>query len=102
MDIGTLTGAIEIEDQATDVFTHVLHKAKEFAEEMDGWLGATAIGVGVVTAAVLGMAASIEHLGTEGSVINGVEDAFDRLAKQVGSTGEELFTGLNEGVKATV
>lgn len=102
MDIGSLTGAIAIEDQLSDRLTIIAEHVKKFAEGFDGAFGAAAIGVGVLTAAVAGAVVSITALGEKGSTILGVEDAFNRLATAAGSTGDALLGGLNEGVKGTI
>jgi len=102
MDIGSLTGQIAIEDQLTGKLTQITSSVKRFAESFDGALGATAIAAGAIGAAVTGIAISITSLGEKGSVILGVEESFDRLARTAGSTGEELINGLSRGVKDTV
>src|SRR3990167_583630 len=102
MDIGTLTGHIALEDQLTGKLSSIVFQVKKFAEDFDGALGGVAIGVGVVAAAVVGLAASIAGLGVKGSTILGVEDAFNRLAEAAGSTGEALIGGLDRGLKGTV
>jgi hypothetical protein len=102
MDIGSLTGTITLEDKLTENLLEISNKVKEFANGLEGFLGAAAIGFGVVTAAVLGTTASIVKLGEEGSTLLGVENAFDRLAEKAGTTGEALRGALSEGLKGTV
>lgn len=102
MDIGTLTGAIAIEDQVSDKLTLVAEHVKQFAEGFEGAFGAMAVGVGVVVGAVVGAVVSIEHLGERGSVILGVEENFNKLAAAAGTTGDALRGGLSEGVRGTV
>lgn len=102
MDIGSLTGQIAIEDQMTDELTRIASHVKSFAEGIDGAFGAAAISIGVVAAAVTGAAISITALGTEGSTILGVEDAFNHLAEAAGQTGDSLREGLVAGVHGTV
>lgn len=102
MDIGTLTGAITIEDQVSGVFETTIHKVKKFASEFEGALGAATVGVGLLTGAVLGAVASIEHLGTKGSIVLGIEAAFERLAEAAGSSSKEMSEALSEGVKNTI
>jgi gas vesicle protein len=102
MDIGSLTGQIAIEDQLTGKLTQITSSVKRFAESFDGALGASVVGAGAVAAAVAGIAISINSLGDKGSIILGVEESFDRLARTAGSTGEELINGLNRGVRDTV
>ena len=102
MNIGTLTGQIELQDQLTSKLTSIVINIRKSAERIDGALGAIAIGAGAVTAAVLGAVGSVVALGAKGSTILGVEQAFDRLAESVGATGEALIGGLNKGLRTTV
>lgn len=102
MDIGSLTGQVAIEDQVTDSLTKIIGNVRHFAEDFDGAFGAMAIGIGVLTGAVVGAVISIEHLGEKGSVVIGVEDNFNKLALAAGTTGDVLRGSLSEGVKGTV
>lgn len=102
MDIGTLTGQIEIEDQLSDKLTEIASHVRHFAESFGGVIGGAAIGVGVLTAAIGGAITSVVSLGERGSTLLDVEGAFDRLAVAAGTTGEALRGGLSEGVKSTV
>lgn len=102
MDIGTLTGEIELEDQLSDKLTLIAERVRHWADEFQGRLKPIALGVAAVASAVALLATGIVALGSKGSVINGVEEAFDRLARAAGSTGEAFLAGLNEGVKGTV
>lgn len=102
MDIGSLTGAIEIEDQLSSHLTVISRRVSDFADSFDGAMGAIAISVGVATAAVVGITSAVLALGDKGSVILGVEESFDRLARGARSTGDALFEGLSAGVRATV
>ncbi len=102
MDIGSLTGEITLEDHASSVLDNVTDKIKDWAIESESSLAKVALGFGVVTAAVLGTAASITALGEKGSTLLGVETAFDHLAIAAGTTGDELRGSLSEGLKGTV
>jgi hypothetical protein len=102
VDIGTLTGAIEIEDQLSDKLTMAVARVKEFSESFDGMVGSVAIGAGVIVGAIATIVGSIAGLAIKGSVILGVEEAFDRLAVASGSTGEALIRGLDAGVRGTI
>lgn len=102
MNIGTLTGQITLEDKLSGSLMVVSGHVKQFAKEFDGMTKAILIGAGAAVAGVASLTAGIIALGMKGSVINGVEAAFDSLAKKIGSSGEELFAGLNAGVKGTV
>ncbi len=102
MEIGSLTGVISIEDQISDKLTEVARHVKDFATEVEGAFGAAAIGVTVLGAAIAGAVVSIVELGEKGSKIQGVTDAFDRLAASAGTTGDALRGSLSEGVKDTI
>lgn len=102
MDIGTLTGHIAIEDQLTGKLTQMAFQVKQFAHDVDGAFGAMAIGATAVVAAFASVATGIVALGSKGSTILGVENAFNRLAKAAGSTGDALIEGLDKGLRSTV
>lgn len=69
---------------------------------MDGSFSGLAIGVTIFGAAVAGAITSIVELGTEGSKIQGVTEAFDTLAIKAGTTGDVLRDNLLTGVKHTI
>lgn len=102
LDIGTLTGTVSIEDQVSERLELIIHKVKHFAEHFDGLIGGAAVATFAATAAITGMAVSIEEMAKKGSRIQGVEDAFDKLAEQAGTTGEALISGLSTGLQYTV
>jgi hypothetical protein len=102
VDIGTLTGRIDIEDNLTGKVTSLTATIWKFAEDAEGAFGAAAVAAGALTTAVVGVGASILALGSKGSVLIGVESAFDHLAESAGTTGEALRSGLSEGVRDTV
>jgi hypothetical protein len=102
VDIGTLTGTIEIEDQLSDTLTEVSNHVREFASDFEGAMGLAAASVGILVAAVGSAVGSIVALGEKGSTILGVEGAFDRLATAAGTTGDALRDSLSEGVKNSV
>lgn len=101
MDIGTLTGQIEIEDQFSDLFERVVHRVEEFAEGFNENLGMIAIGAGVVTAAITGMTAAVTALGVKGSDVNDVSDTLEHFAGSA-DKAEEALSALRAGVKGTV
>lgn len=102
MDIGSLTGRIALEDQLSSHLTTITSHVRQFARNFSSEMVASAAGVGVLVAAIAGAGRSILELGEKGSVILGVEESFDRLARAAGSTGEALLRGLSEGVKSTL
>lgn len=102
MNIGTLTGQITLEDQLTGKLTMMAVKVQQFVSSSNSAFSSMAIGVGLVTGAVAGAVASIIGLGSKGSIILGVEESFDRLARAAGSTGDALVGALSEGVRHTI
>ncbi len=106
LNIGTLTGSIELEDLLTpamDVVRKSVEQGVAAIEEYAGGIGvAFTAAAGVTIAAFSAISAAIIHLGEEGSKIQGVEDAFDRMALAAGSTGDVFRESLSEGVKGTV
>lgn len=102
MEIGSLTGSIAIEDQFSSTFDLAVEKVKSFAESFEGMTGDVITGAALVVGAVGAITAAVTALGVEGSTIDGVTTAFDRLSTSVGSTGEEMRHALDEGTKGTV
>lgn len=102
MDIGTLTGAVSIDDQFSDALTLAAEKVKSFADDFDGAMGAIALSAGIAVGAITAVTAAVTALGVEGSKIIGVETAFDHLAESAGTTGDTLRSNLSEGVRGTV
>ncbi len=102
MDIGSLTGEITLEDQATKVLENFADKIEKWAEETESSLGIVTLGFAALTAVIAGTAASVVALGEKGSTLTGVETAFDHLAEAAGTTGEALRGTLSEGLKGTV
>jgi hypothetical protein len=102
VDIGSLTGQVSLEDQLSDKMELMVHHVKEFAENFDSMTKGVVIGASAIAAAITGAVISIVELGEKGSVIEGVEHAFDHLAEAAGTTGDALRGGLMEGVKGTV
>lgn len=102
MNIGTLTGAIEIEDSLSGVLDGIAQRVKQFSSYFDGAMGTVALGAAAGVAAIGSVTGAVIALGNKGSVIQGVEDSFNRLAVQAGSTGDALIGGLSAGVRNTI
>ena len=102
MNIGTLTGQLVIEDEMTGVLKSASLTIRQFSNTFDGATKTLAVGAAVATSALAGVAAAVINLGEKGSVILGVEEAFDRLAKAAGSSGEAMVGALSEGVRGTI
>jgi len=102
LDVGTLTGNIELNDQLSSAMSVVVNVVKKAADEFKNLFGFIAIGaLGAITA-ITGMTTAIVAMGVRGSTINDVEESFGRLAEQAGSTGDALIGALTSGVKGTI
>lgn len=101
MDIGTLTGSIEIEDQASGALNYVIGRVKEFAQSWEGAMGlvgvasiGTATAIGAVTAAVTA-------LGMRGTEVNNLTNSLERFTGSA-SAASEVLQQMREGTKGVV
>lgn len=101
LDVGTLTGTIEMDDRLTGVLESVIHRVENFAESFTHRFGAITIGVGAVATAITGIAATITTLAVKGSEIADVETGFDRLAGSA-ENADKVLEGMRKGVAGTV
>lgn len=101
LDIGTLTGTIEMDDRLTGSLEMIVHKVEHFAEEFLGEFTGLAFGIGAVATAITGIAATITTLAVKGSEINDVREGFDRLAKGA-QNAEEILKAMRQGVVGTI
>jgi len=101
MDIGTLTGAIAIEDQFSSVFDMAIHKVSEFAEDFEGAMGAAVVGATAVVAAVGAITAAVTALGLRGADVNDAAETLDEFAGSA-ENAEEILKNLQEGTRGTV
>lgn len=65
MDIGTLTGHIDLEDMLSERFEHIAHSVKEFAAGFVESLGPVGVAAGVLGTAAIAVGAELFHLGHE-------------------------------------
>lgn len=101
LDIGTLTGTIELDDRLTGSFETVIHGIEKFADEFLGSFKGIAVGLGLVTTAITGIAATISTLAVKGSEINDVKEGFDRLSGGI-ENADALMKAMRTGVVGTV
>jgi hypothetical protein len=101
LDIGTLTGKVEIEDQLSSTLEMLSHKIEEFGAHFEGVMGSLAIGAAAAVTAVSAVTGAIVALGVKGSEINDVSSSFDRLA---GSTANAaaILEEMRKGTVGTV
>jgi DNA-binding transcriptional regulator YiaG len=101
MDIGTLTGQIEIEDQFTEGLHLIMNKVEEFAESFTERLGSIGIAAGVATAGIVAMTGAITALAVKGSDVNDVTATFEHFTESVGGA-DAVLGALQEGTRKTV
>lgn len=101
MDIGALTGTIEIEDQFSSAFELVIHRVEKFVDEFDGAMGMIAVSAGVAITAITSVTAAVTALAVKGSDINDVTTTFEHFGNVAGSAEEDL-RALQEGTKNTI
>lgn len=102
MDIGTLTGAIQLDDELSGPLQSLTAQVDKFADNFDSAMKFAAASTAVLVTAVTSAIGAIVTLGNKGSVLVGVEESFDRLARAAGSTGEALVNSLSAGLRDTV
>lgn len=101
LDIGTLGGAIELDDRLSEAIDGVIEKIHHFSEEFLGEFEAVALGATAVVAAIVGVAATITELGIHGSEVNSVTAGFDRLSGGV-ENAEKIMETMRAGVVGTM
>jgi hypothetical protein len=108
LDIGTLGGRIELDNRLEHSLDEAEEKVKHFAEHFFGQFEELASGVGLVvgafaglSAAIVGIGATITALGVSGSRIADVETGFKRLSGSA-ENAEEILKSMRAGVVGTV
>lgn len=101
MDIGTLTGQIDIENRVNDVLSTAGSAVTEFAGLFTGAAGTIVSAAALITAAVTGMTITIIELGNRGSDVNDVAATFDKFSGSV-DIAEKSLENMREGTKGTV
>jgi hypothetical protein len=101
LDIGTLGGRIELDSRLEQTLDQAEEHVKHFGEHFLGEFDKLTLGVGALSAAVVGFGATIVALGVSGSRIVDVENGFNRLAGSA-ENAEEVLKAMREGVKGTV
>jgi len=80
LDVGTLTGRVEIEDQLSGVLATLAQRTKNFADSFDGSMGLLVKGPLAVVVALTAVGTAIGALGMRGSDINDVSKSLDQLS----------------------
>lgn len=101
MDIGTLTGQIQIEDELSSRLNIISNTVSQFAQMFDGTMGMIAVSVGIATTAVGALSASVIALGNTGSAVDDVTRTFERFAGGAENAAQALEL-MRVGTKGTV
>lgn len=101
MDIGTLTGHVEIEDQLSGALTILTSKVEEFATGFKGALGGLGITAVAVVTAIGAVITTVIELGNHGSEVNDVSAGFDRLSGTA-DNAQAVLASMRKGVVGTI
>ena len=101
LDIGTITGQVDIEDRFSEALDGLAEKAHHALSELEGAFGTVAgaslAAAGAITLTIGGIIA----MATAGSKIADVENSFNRLTGSV-ETSDEIMQAMRKGVAGTV
>ena len=101
MDIGTLTGQLEIEDNLSSVLNTAAQNVKKFANSFDSLTDVVVVGGAAVVATFTAITGAVIALGNRGSDVNDVSASFERFAGSATVAGETLQK-MQDGVLGTV
>lgn len=101
LDVGTLTGHIELEDQMSSALELVASKVEAFGEKFEGVIGRVSAAAALVIGAITAIGASIVALGDKGAEVDDVNKSFVRLAGGV-EASNEIMKAMQEGTVGTV
>lgn len=101
MDVGTLTGQIELDDQLSSALTVITSRVKQFAENFDNTFGKLAVVAGVAATAIAGTTASVIALGNRGSDINDLTSTLERFTGGA-EQADAVMKSLRSGTMGTV
>jgi hypothetical protein len=101
VDIGVLTGKIEIEDTLSTTLESAAQKIEKFSEKFENVFGAMIVGSAAAVTAIAAVSGAIITLGQRGADINDVSDTLEHFAGSA-EAAEEAMAGLRKGTKDTV
>lgn len=101
MDIGTLTGQIEIEDQLSGVLQGAANRIQSFSKLFGQMSTDLAKGGAAIAGSIIGISASIIALGNRGSDVNNVAATFENFSGSVENATDSLQR-MREGALGTV
>ncbi len=101
MDIGVLTGELELKDSLSSGLEIAADHIREFAEEFEGMTSVLIGGAALVVTAIAGITTAIVKLGEKGAEINDVASTLDRFAGGA-AVAEDILVKLRAGTLDTV
>lgn len=101
MDIGTLTGSIEIEDQISSTLSAITRRVQRFAESYSDAAKTVALSGAAIIGAATGISGAIIALGNRGSDVNDVASTFQNFSGSVAAAAETMQQ-MREGTLGTV
>src|SRR5690349_14109895 len=101
MDIGTLTGQLEIEDELSSRLHIAARSVAEFAKEFGGLSKAVVVGGSAIVGAIGGISATIIGLGNRGADVNDVAATFENFSGSV-DIAKNSLDKMREGTLGTV
>jgi hypothetical protein len=101
LDIGTLKGNIELDDELSGALTEISNKLRDFGAKFDNAFGAVAIGAASAVVALGTVTTAIITMGERGSDINDVADTLDHFAGS-SQNAAAILDNLRKGTLGTV
>ena len=101
LNVGTLTGGIELDDTFSSSLGIAQQKVIEFGKQFLETLGDVGIAAGVALTAVSALTAGVIELGSHGSDINDVTSGIDRMAGSL-ENADAIISAMSAGVAGTV
>lgn len=101
MDIGTLTGQLEIEDNLSSVLNAASSTVRKFADGFDSLASGIMVGGAAIVGTFTAITGAIIALGNRGSDVNDVAASFERFSGSATAAGDTLLK-MQEGVLGTV
>lgn len=101
VDIGTLLGKLELDDQFSAGLDLAAGKAKGFGTEIQGALGIASVAIGAFTGLVAGAVTGLVMLGQRGSTVDDITSSFKGLTAEMGSF-DDVIGALRGSVDGTI
>lgn len=101
MDIGTLTGQVEIENRASEALSGIADAVGQLGTAFFGASSTVVTAAGAIVAAVGGISVAIIELGNRGSDVNDVASTFENFSGSV-DTAKQSLENMRKGTQGTV